>query len=103
MALRNLMQAVIRSLLSLKMDTQLFEEFEESRSRPVTLTEPETTRKPSPLSKIITKSSNSNPTQALQSSLGFSQVENDAVIDIHGPKRPGIRRTNTFDAMPLLG
>lgn len=95
MALRNLMQAVIRSLLSLKMDTQLFDEFEDIRSRPVTPTEPETSRKPSPLSKIISKGTAPNPTQGLQMSLGISQVDNDAVIDIDGPKRPGIRRTDT--------
>ena len=95
MALRNLMQAVIRSLLSLKMDTQLFDDFEEIRSRPLTPTEPEATRKPSPLSKIITRGTTSNPTQDLQSSLGIPQVENDTVVDIDDSKSPSLRRTNT--------
>jgi hypothetical protein len=94
MALRNLMQGVIRSLLSLKMDTQLFDDFEDTPSGPVT-PEPETTRRPSPLSKILTKGTDTNPSQTLQSSLGIRQVESDAVVDIDGPKRPGIPRTDT--------
>ena len=93
MALRNLMQAVIRSLLSLKMDTQLFDDSEDSPSRPVT-PEPEPTRRRGTFSKILSKAE-SNPSQTLQSSLGIPQGENDAVVDINGPKRPGIRRTNT--------
>jgi hypothetical protein len=95
MVLRNLMQAVIRSLLSLKMETQLFDEFEEIRSRPVTPTEPEATRKSGPLSKTMSKGKPSDPAQILQASLGISQISDDAVVNIDGPKHPGIRRSYT--------
>ena len=94
MALRNLMQGVIRSLLSLKMDTQLFDDFGSTSSPPAT-PEPEGARQPSPLSRILTKGTDTNPSQTLQSSLGIPQLDNDAVVDIDGPRRPEIRRTDT--------
>ena len=92
-ALRNLLQAVIRSLLSLKMDTQLFNEFEENGSRPLT-PQPETRRKPGPLFKNMSNNTPLNPVQLLQASPGFSEIGGDAIVDIESP-RPGIQRSDT--------
>ncbi|KAG0650041.1 Brefeldin A-sensitivity 4 [Hyphodiscus hymeniophilus] len=101
MMLRNLMQSVIRSLLSLKKDTQLFDEFGDRRNRPGT-PEPEITRKPTRFSKIMSPTT-SNPTHILQASLDISQSGDDAVITIDGPKHPGIRRTDTeVEAIQLV-
>ena len=101
MALRNLMQAVIRSLLSLKSDTQLFEEFENARSRPLS-PEPETDRKLGRLSKIMSRTTPADPAQVLQASLGIAQNDNDAIVDVDGPCRDVRRNKTELQAVQLV-
>ncbi|KAH9208384.1 hypothetical protein DL95DRAFT_40720 [Leptodontidium sp. 2 PMI_412] len=88
-SLRNLMQGVIRSLLSLKMETQLFDDFE-----PLPTNSSAVERKG--------RSSDSNPGQTdvnISNSMGPTEGPmggKDAVIDINMPKDyPAMFRTST--------
>ncbi|CAD6446655.1 4e649bb4-d863-4f17-9e8d-6e258a16a71e [Sclerotinia trifoliorum] len=72
MALRNLMQAVIRSLLSLRMESHLFEDSDKDEDSDV------------PLSRAV-------------SALSIRRFNSTSVINIDGPRRPQLYRTDTED------
>jgi len=77
MAIRNLMQGVIRSLLALRMETQLFDEIERNRDSDTLLLP------------------NSSERDKQQSPGHDSHTDNDAIINIGNRKGPSLRRTNT--------
>lgn len=79
MVLRNLMQAVIRALLSLKMDSELFDEIERSRVQGSESTQADST------SKVSDDGKHSAPAPG----------DKDVVIPIDTPTRPSIKRTDT--------
>lgn len=72
MALRNLMQAVIRSLLSLRMESHLFEDSDKEDDSDI------------PLSPAV-------------SALSIRRFQSTSVINIDGPRRPRLQRSNTED------
>ncbi|ESZ91243.1 hypothetical protein SBOR_8365 [Sclerotinia borealis F-4128] len=72
MALRNLMQAVIRSLLSLRMESHLFNDSDKEEDSDL------------PLSPAI-------------SVLSIRRFQSPSVINIDGPRRPKLQRSNTED------
>ncbi|KUJ20490.1 uncharacterized protein LY89DRAFT_579417 [Mollisia scopiformis] len=83
MALRNLMQAVIRSFLSLKMQTQLFDDFDDPEHTGVGEQQDS-----SPVKQTPTKASENTQTRANDA--------DDTIIDIDtSRKRPSIFRTAT--------
>lgn len=78
MILRNLMQAVIRSLLSLRMESQLFDDFDQTHQD---------------LGHVRKRDS---PSRNNVTELRSTRIEDEAVIDIDGPKpRPSIARSDT--------
>ena len=84
-ALRNLMQAVIRAFLSLKVDTELFEEVERHRMREDKPTMPRDSRGVS--------SSDVSPSHV--SPAPDSKDANYVVIPIDRPRRPSLSRTES--------
>ena len=94
MSLRNLMQAVIRSLLSLKMETQLFDDLEHSRSQ-----------ESKPTSPQLPLTSRSKAERTVGASLvagsgeigsNVPEVDSDVVVNIESPEhRPALRRIGT--------
>ena len=84
-ALRNLMQAVIRAFLSLKVDTELFEEVERLRMREDKPTMPRDSRGVS--------SSDVSPSHVSPAS--DSKDANYVVIPIDRPRRPSLSRTES--------
>ncbi|RAL63758.1 hypothetical protein DID88_003404 [Monilinia fructigena] len=72
MALRNLMQAVIRSLLSLRMESHLFDDSDKEEDSDI------------PLSPAV-------------SALSIRRFQSTSVINIDGPRRPRLQRSDTED------
>lgn len=86
MSLRNLMQAVIRSLLSLKMESHLFDNFERTRSRN------------SAFDQLRNTQSNSQTIRE-----GSESREDETIISIdETPKRPTIQRTDSEERAVAL-
>lgn len=89
--LRNLMQGVIRSLLSLKMETYMFNNFKQNREHSAS-----GLREPPPFSLNPDDSRRGSSTDPAQSS------RSDTVVDIDGPRRRSVRRTPSEEQVVKL-
>jgi hypothetical protein len=101
MSLRNLMQAVIRSLLSLKMETHLFDDFEQS------LAQKRAAEESHPRSSEINTESVQPSSGILPSDTGHAPfkdpvADGDVVIDVEKKKRPSIFRTGSEERVVKL-
>lgn len=85
MSLRNLMQAVIRSFLSLKMDTELFDDIEQLRTQTDKPTLPQGSQDFSSVGVL----------PCGMSPRSQSKVGDDVVIPIDKPRRPSFLRTGS--------
>jgi hypothetical protein len=92
MLLRNLMQAVIRSLLSLKMETHLFDDFEQSMAKKQT-TKRSHSRSSDTGAESVQPSNDMLPGDAAHAPTSDPVANGDVVIEVEDKKRPSIFRT----------